>query len=367
MDIGYSTELKKEVSVRDYLSLLGINPERQINVGDMDDTLLTFIRHDICCPSCGVSGASVRCQSDNAGQSLWQFLFVDQENQCLHEPDCWFKASQSEGEVCKTLRLDKTPSNNTVFIQSLLHKAIERNLLTQDAIFDFKRWFFHVKSNNLVKLTITPDKLKHYYFLYCRKASKGDAFHPKMSELSTLKWDVFGRHRVALLDNKLSETIAHHHTSYISKAELSAFLQKSATLFDVRVLSYEYKVLLSIKMFAVTHMHLVVKDKEEDAFLDAFLCLLLFVNRWHYHHTLSMLIDLHNAPQAYAVPSFKVLGLSPFCHYPFLSSVLNINEVSDRLLSEQALKREIIEQIAYLKKESLYWNSSPSTPANRLD
>lgn len=59
MDIGYSTELKKEVSVRDYLSLLGINPERQINIGDMDDTLLTFIRHDICCPSYGVSGASV--------------------------------------------------------------------------------------------------------------------------------------------------------------------------------------------------------------------------------------------------------------------------------------------------------------------
>ncbi|ENP8454751.1 hypothetical protein [Photobacterium damselae] len=359
---SFSMKFDRELDASQYLQLLGYDIGRDPELKSVDKSLRDFIHNDLMCPSCGtkgavlVSGAKGKLSEKNIKQP--HFRFIANDGSDVHDEFCDLREIKPFRDIsCEQINFVESKSLATKLIGEYVSKAIFNGFLNRLDIARFRVWHMNTKKKNMVKLSLREDKLFHYSTIYCRRNKDFDEFHPKLGEVKNLNWKIYALDRIAKKNIAMFDEVSKHTNSCVKEGDLTKLLKKHELIFDVRVLSDKYKLMLKLKSFISRSTGVQFKTKYELSFLDAFTGVLLYVNNWDYQKALFMFIDILNANCGNEPFTDNIVALNPFKDFQKLKSILNMNDVHEWLLTKNELDIELEKEVKTLKSEYEVWQS----------
>lgn len=360
---SFSIKYDRELDATQYLSLLGYDLDKDPELRHVSKEMRDFIHQDLMCPSCGVRGAILVSGSQNKIKSKNtkqpHFRYIDYYNEDTHDELCDFRESKPFKDISvETISFTKSKSENTKLIAEYVSKALHYKLFNRADIANFRVWHLNKKKNNLVKLNIEPTKIPHYVSIFRCKFNEQELFHPALGDITYLDWKFYATERLVRKEKLLLDIVEKHKNHFRNFSEISKYMKNGDYIFDVRILDEKYILIKKLSRFFTLNFKEIFKSKYEISFLDAFLGLIGYVNNWDYNMSKIMIAKIASLPNGDYDNTDNIISLNPFKDYEVIKTVLNMNDVSDKLWNEITFNSEVDNEIAKMKNEYKSWKEN---------
>jgi hypothetical protein len=334
-----------------------------------------FIRGDILCSCCGVSGAQIvgPSKSHTTVKAVRQphFRFRNPTDQDAHLKACEFYKEESLKMKSSLINFADEKSDETRFVRSLVCKGIENGIFSQKSIHDMRQWFFELKCNTGIRMTTTPEAIVWMEGL-CKVPTTGRTFQPSKAEKYNFKWkcaaiDSFAEDHSDLLEFLQKRSVASKFpNSSFKRAKVLSVKHFEQEVWDTSILRPYYKKSLDLAHFAEKHPDLPYQRKRNTAYLRngphtsllALCSLLLFVSNWEPDEAEGLLKKLFEAPSATNDTLGNVMGLNPFHDYGAWEVLAIASELADRSPANLDLGKILEETEARLREEHRIWREA---------
>ncbi|RUO66265.1 hypothetical protein SAMN06297229_0238 [Pseudidiomarina planktonica] len=324
---AYSRTEEREVDVNQVLNLLSLRYGTQYPVksNEIPEKWRTFLRTDIECPCCFVTGVDVVQESiSKTSQKVVRqgyFRFSSPG----HKPECDFAKNDSLGFIPENLVAFGTErSNLTRVIRELVCKGIQNRAFSQKSIRDMREWFFQKKVTALLYVDLDPHlpnwlKNLHYTALPAVN-SVSIPLSAKIVAMPGFDWKYAAKRVLATRHKSTLETIQNkrlwlHELS--TRVESLAKRYSGENVFDPTALKAEYIQSISLaKFISANYGPLVSANKKRNGEVAscvlALSALLLFVKDWDLAKAADLFASISSSSESFDPDLGNVMGLNPF-------------------------------------------------------
>ncbi|MBR9907522.1 MAG: hypothetical protein GYB30_05645 [Gammaproteobacteria bacterium] len=325
---GYSRSEGKELDVGQVLSLLSNrngHSDLQENI-EISAESRAFIRRDIECPCCFVTGAEIvqpgvsKTSRKIIRQGYFRFATPG------HRPECdYFKNDSSSYVPENLIAFGSERSNITREIRALVCKGIQSGLFSQKSIRDMREWFFHMKMGASLDVKLDPRLPGWLYNLRITAVFYGNSDQVPLSativKLPGFDWTsaaqkILTKRHIHALEKSFQQKL-WLDGSLVTRVEVLAKRYNGENVFDPTSLRSEYDQALQLGQF-ITSNYAPLKprtkkssDKLEVCVL-AFSALLLFVGDWDLGRAANLFASISSLPDDFDPDLGNVMGLNPF-------------------------------------------------------
>ena len=327
---AFSTYYARELDPEQLMALINhIDPGTVDPGADLPTPVREWIRGDIVCSSCGATGAQiVRPSHSRARASVVRqghFRFVSATGDDAHHRFCEFRGDASDQHNESLVELGNARTTETRWIRALVCKGIENGIFNQAAIRGMRQWFFDLKTQSRMRMSVPPEAVDWIARLQRHPSHYRWPFHPVHAEMPGYRWDLAATYQFTEDNLPLFELIrgAPHEANTRQKAKALALRYQGLEVFDPAVLRPYYDVTLSLAMFIARNSDSGGGKSRPEEYrftgvplaLLALCALLLFISNWDLNTAIATSARLFAAPRATDDTLGNVIGLNPFHDY----------------------------------------------------
>lgn len=289
-----------------------------------------YLRTDLQCPSCFVTGAEVvRSATNKRGKASRQSFF--RFTAPGHKPHCDFGSPETANAVPENLvSLTESKSKLTRAVRELVCTGIEQAIFSQISIRDMREWFFNTKVKSLFVVKLDPRLYAWVWALHKNAYWSSEALPagvpltPEIATLPQFDWHAEAARRVmtrypqhaanmkAIIDQRLGM-----FGPAGKRAEALTQRFQGRSVFDPTVLSDEYSKTCALADF-IGHNYAPLKAAKGNSGTEsvlAFSALLLFIRGWDIGQAISDFVKIVAAVGSANQDLGNVMGLNPFHDY----------------------------------------------------
>lgn len=326
---AYSRTFKRELDVEQL--------KRLWNNHRKDNIFSEFVKNDIECPCCGVTGAKVVSESrsviSNIVTKQAHFAFTNNNGVDAHLLFCDYYTGQESMirfEKDSVINLSKSGNEVTEAIRVLVCSAIDNDFFQQSDIRNMRKWFYDMRSNNdifvenskhqlnILRMTILRSNRNVEKYIVDKELLKNDWFdldeevYESLATKFTLPFDIKDT-------NGLSYILSRKST--IKKAISLSKKNHGMYEFDRSRLEEKYRLATRLSLYIINNSAFfyekiggsVTKVRSNNPLM-AYSATLLFVNKWDFDKSCQMHLDIYYSSLVDDNLG-NTIGLNPFIHY----------------------------------------------------
>jgi hypothetical protein len=327
---AYSTSHPGEHDVEQTLSWISVKFGQSRAEGSaIPEDVRTYLRTDLQCPSCFVTGAEIVRSAAKSGKANRQAFFrFTTPGHSLH---CDFANPETANAIPENLvSLTESKSNLTRAVRALVSAGIDQGVFSQVSIRDMREWFFGKKIESLFVVTLDPrlyawlSALQKNSFFLSGVLPAGVSLTAEIAALPQFDWRAEATRRVM-------EHYPQHRSNMKAifdqgiqmfgdagkRAESLTQRFEGRAVFDPTVLVDEYRKTRSLADF-IGHNYAPLKAAKGNsgtASVLAFAALLLFIRGWDVSLAISDFLKIVAAVGSANQDLGNVMGLNPFHDY----------------------------------------------------
>ncbi|WP_079433724.1 hypothetical protein [Zoogloea sp. LCSB751] len=362
--ISHSGELDVEQTLHQLSAQFGVP---YTSVDSIPEVWRDYLRIDLQCPSCFVTGAEVvRSTTKKTGKASRQSFF--RFTTPGHKPHCDFGSPETANAIPENLvSLTESKSKLTRAVRELVCTGIEQGIFSQVSIRNMREWFFNTKVESLFVVTLDPQLyawisvLRENTFLSSLGLPAGVALTPEIAALPQFDWRAEAARRVmerypqheANMKAITDQRIIGMFSPAGRRAEALTQRFQGRSVFDPTVLSDEYRKTCALADF-IGRNYAPLKAARGNSGTEsvlAFAALLLFIRDWDIGQAISDFVKIVAAVGRANQDLGNVMGLNPFHDYEAwrilkqlqglnIAVPENIDIKAERMAMEAALRKQ---------------------------
>ncbi|MBJ9573249.1 hypothetical protein [Citrobacter braakii] len=371
---AYSRTFKRELDAKQLESLFDENN------ADSALSFRDFVKADIECPACNVSGghyvAEAKSQSKGNVVKQAHFAFRDSQGKDTHLPFCdFYTGSDKLNVVSNDGRVDfmRSGSEATQLIGLMVCAGIEANIFTQQDIRNMRQWFLDLREQGSFIFNLNPHIVQIARASLIRNKRNRDQYVVDVSETKNSWFDIdnevyqslyFKFPELALDRRDNPELWGIRLKGVITKAKSIIVKDSGTPTFDRSILSEKYQLATQVaSLVRGAHPRLrVLLGYSSSALkssnpLMAFAALLLFVSDWDATAAEKKIEAIMAVKTVTDITAGNVVGLNPFIHYSAWILVKALYELQSELEYEVDFDAEFNSEKERLIK--LYFPGEP--------
>ncbi|WP_456311409.1 hypothetical protein [Serratia proteamaculans] len=365
---AYSRTFKRELDARQLESLFDEN-----NV-DAALSFRDFVKADIECPACNVSGGHyvAEAKSQSKGNIVKQahFAFRDSQGKDTHLPFCdFYTGSDKLDGVANDGRVDfmRSGSEATQQIGLMVCAGIEANIFTQQDIRNMRQWFLGLREQGSFIFNLNPHIVQIARASLIRNKRNRDQYIVDVSETKNSWFDIdyevyqslyFKFPELDLDRRDDPELWGVRLKGVVTKAKSIIVKDSGSATFDRSILSEKYRLATQVaSQVRGAHPRLrVLLGHSASALrgsnpLMAFAALLLFVSDWNVAAAEKKIEAILDVKSVTDITAGNVVGLNPFIHYSAWVLVKALHDLQSELEYEVDFDAEFISEKERLMKQ----------------
>lgn len=326
---AYSISEQKELDVEQVLRALAHRhgSESFVDAGQLPESWREFLRSDLECPSCFVTGAEIvrEATSRETKKSIRQpcFRFAVPG----HHSQCDYACVESNATPENLVNFGIAKSNLTRAVRELVCTGIQTGAFSQKSIRDMREWFFQRKLQASFRVELNPripgwlDKLLRVSFNTPGHLPASVSLTAEIASMPGFDWTTESRrileerHRFVL--NSIREKRLWMH-DVAARIEALANRFQGEMVFDPSVLQEEYDKSLALARF-ISHNYSPISSAEKrDSVATCVLALsalVLFVNDWSLIRATAVFAAIAHSVRDADQSLGNIMGLNPFHDY----------------------------------------------------
>lgn len=327
---AYSISEQKEFDLEQVLNSLArrFGLQKPLDGNEIPEEWREFVRADIECPCCFVTGADIVRESISrtSRRAIRQGYF--RFSSPGHKPECDYAGNDSAGFTPENLvDFGKANSNLTRAIRELVCKGIQTGVFSQRSIRDMRKWFFQRKASALLHVSLDPclpkwlDNLHRItspvqHMLPIEVPLSADIVSIPGFDWKTEATRIFAKRHRATLDTIREERLWGIH--FLSnRIESIAKRYHGEDVFDPTVLQTEYTQSISLARF-ISHNYAPLasaskrRDNDVASCVLALSALLLFISGWNLGKATELFARISTSLDQFNPVLGNVIGLNPF-------------------------------------------------------
>lgn len=371
---AYSRTFKRELDAKQLESLFDENN------ADSALSFRDFVKADIECPACNVSGghyvAEAKSQSKGNVVKQAHFAFRDSQGKDTHLPFCdFYTGSDKLNVVSNDGRVDfmRSGSEATQLIGLMVCAGIEANIFTQQDIRNMRQWFLDLREQGSFIFNLNPHIVQIARASLIRNKRNRDQYVVDVSETKNSWFDIdnevyqslyFKFPELALDRRDNPELWGIRLKGVVTKAKSIIVKDSGTPTFDRSILSEKYQLATQVaSLVRGAHPRLrVLLGYSSSALrssnpLMAFAALLLFVSDWDATAAEKKIEAILAVKTVTDITAGNVVGLNPFIHYSAWILVKALYELQSELEYEVDFDAEFNSEKERLIK--LYFPGEP--------
>ncbi|EFO2305490.1 hypothetical protein DSH47_25130 [Escherichia coli] len=345
---AYSKTFKRELDARQLKNLFDENN------ADSALSFRDFVKADIECPACNVSGGHyvVEAKSQSKGNVVKQahFAFRDSLGKDTHLPFCdFYTGSDKLNVVANDGRVDfmRSGSEATQLIGLMVCAGIEANIFSQQDIRNMRQWFLDLREQGSFIFNLNPHIVQIARASLIRNKRNRDQYIVDVSETENSWFDIDNEVYQSLYF-KFPELALDHRDNHelwgirlkgvVTKAKSIIVKDSGTSTFDRSILSEKYQLATQVaSLVRSTHPRLrVLLGYTTNALrssnpLIAFAALLLFVSDWDVTVAEKKIKSILAVETVTDITAGNVVGMNPFIHYSAWILVKALHELQSEL------------------------------------
>ncbi|WP_455865659.1 hypothetical protein [Pantoea agglomerans] len=365
---AYSRTFKRELDARQLESLYDKN-----NV-DSALSFRDFVKADIECPACNVSGGHyvAEAKSQSKGNIVKQahFAFRDSQGKDTHLPFCdFYTGSDKLNVVANDGRVDfmRSGSEATQQIGLMVCAGIEANIFSQQDIRNMRQWFLGLREQGSFIFNLNPHILQIARASLIRNKRNRDQYIVDVSETTNSWFDIdyevyqslYFKFPELNLDRRNDpELWGVRLKGVVTKAKSIIVKDSGTATFDRSSLSEKYQLTTQVaSLVRGAHPRLrVLLGYSASALrgsnpLMAFAALLLFVSDWDVVAAEKKIEAILDVKSVTDITAGNVVGLNPFIHYSAWVLVKALHDLQSELEYEVDFDAEFNSEKERLKNQ----------------
>ncbi|EFR2683617.1 hypothetical protein KCK33_004506 [Salmonella enterica] len=371
---AYSRTFKRELDAKQLESLFDENN------ADSALSFRDFVKADIECPACNVSGghyvAEAKSQSKGNVVKQAHFAFRDSRGKDTHLPFCdFYTGSDKLNVVSNDGRVDfmRSGSEATQLIGLMVCAGIEANIFTQQDIRNMRQWFLDLREQGSFIFNLNPHIVQIAKASLIRNKRNRDQYVVDVSETKNSWFDIdnevyqslyFKFPELALDRRDNPELWGIRLKGVVTKAKSIIVKDSGTPTFDRSILSEKYQLATQVaSLVRGAHPRLRVllgyssSPLRSSNPLMAFAALLLFVSDWDATAAEKKIEAILAVKTVTDITAGNVVGLNPFIHYSAWILVKALYELQSELEYEVDFDAEFNSEKERLIK--LYFPGEP--------
>lgn len=355
---AYSRSSQKEEDVEQVLMHLSILFGESVTVADnVPETWRAFIRQDLQCPCCFVTGADLvkEAHSKTNKNAVRQacFRFVNPR----HRDHCDFGSKERANTVPENLvAFSDSNSPVTKAVRELVGTGIELGLFSQKSIRDMREWFFNKKIQSMFIVTLDPRFPKWMHSLYRQK------FYSKPGQEIELTPEAVANPKFSWRVAVAREQLLRHpeywafsdafqkkpNPFFFEYSRMSTLARRfhGRSVFDPSVLEKEYETTCELARFiAINYKPLKFAASKKGITVSSVLALaalLMYVRDWNQDFAREDFMKIAGAAGSSNQELGNLMGLNPFHDFRAWQALKAIQEFGIHITEYVDLKAERI-------------------------
>lgn len=358
--ISYPGERDVEQTLNWFSSKFG---QSSIAGDTIPEDLRTYLRTDLQCPCCFVTGAEIVRHAVKSGKASRQSFF--RFTTPGHRPHCDFGSPETANTIPENLvSLTESKSNLTRAVRNLVCTGIEKSIFSQVSIRNMREWFFNKKVESLFAVTLDPrlftwmSALQENYFLSSGALPTGVPLTREIAALPSFDWRAEAARRVmeSYPQHKVNmKAVIDLHGGMFGdigkRAQVLAQRFQGRTIFDPAVLKTEYYKARSLADFIVHNYAPLkaAKGNSGSASVLALSALLLFVREWDVGLAVADFIKIATEVGSANQELGNVIGLNPFHDYQAWELLICLQNLTIAVPNNIDIKKERVEMESALR------------------
>lgn len=345
---AYSRTFKSELDAQQFEKLFNEkNSSSDLNFRD-------FVRADIECPACNVSGGHyvAEAKSSTKGNVIKQahFAFRDSQGEDAHLRFCDFYTGPDKlNVVANDGRIDfmRSGSETTRLIGLMVCAGIEANIFTQEDLRDMRQWFLNLRAQGSFTFNLNPHFLQIARASLIRSKRNKDAYVIDLNQVNNDWFDIdnevyqslFFKFPELSLSRRQNPDIWGITSKGVTAKAKSIIVKDSGTItFDRSILSEKYELATKLashirgahpRLRGLLRNSTSVLRKSNP--LMALAALILFVSDWDVAIAVKKADEILKVKAINDVAAGNVVGLNPFIHYSAWVLVKALHELQAEL------------------------------------
>lgn len=326
---AYSISEQKELDVEQVLRALARRHGAQvfIDVGQLPDSWRAFLRSDLECPCCFVTGAEIvseaisRESKKPIRQPCFRFALPG------HHSQCDYASGDSNATPENLVNFGIAKSSLTRAVRELVCTGIQTSAFSQKSIRDMREWFFQRKLQASFRVELNPripgwlDKLWRASFSTLGHLPASVPLTAEIASMPGFDWTVESRrlleerHQFVLRSIREKRLWMHNVAARI---EALAHRFQGEMVFDPCVLEGEYDKCLGLAHFMSHNYAPFRSGAKRDSVATCVLALsalILFVNDWNLIRATAAFAAIAHSVGDADQSLGNVMGLNPFHDY----------------------------------------------------
>lgn len=365
---AYSRTFKRELDARQLESLF------EENNADSALGFRDFVKADIECPACNVSGghyvAEAKSQSKGNVVKQAHFAFRDSQGKDAHLTYCdFYTGSDKLNVVANDGRVDfmRSGSEATQQIGLMVCAGIEANIFTQQDIRNMRQWFLDLREQGSFIFNLNPHIVQIARASLIRSKRNRERYIVDVSEAKNSWFDIdyevyqslyFKFPELALNHRDNPELWGVRLKGVVTKAKSIIVKDSGTATFDRSILSEKYQLATQVaSQVRDAHPRLrVLLGYSTSALrssnpLMAFAALLLFKSDWDVAAAEKMIEAILAVKSVIDITAGNVVGLNPFIHYSAWVLVKALHDLQSKLEHEVDFEAEFSSEKERLMKQ----------------
>ncbi len=340
---AFSKTYKKELDASQIIEMLTQQNALtgSVSADQIPEEWRTFIRRDLECPCCFVSGAEVVRQavSRTTGRTVRQacFRFVEPG----HHPHCDFAVDANANTVPENLvSFGAENSRLTRAVRELVCSGIQLAIFDQVSIRDMRKWFFQKKNESMFEVTLNPAVPKWVHELWRTSCSAigslptGVELSVEITAIPGFSWK---GEALRLLRERYDDILEVIHREQLWLHDLAdriatlAVRHSEQMVFDPSILKDEYQKSIALASFISSNyapIQAVGKSNQAAASVLALSALLLYVSDWDLKKAISSFAAVAKGVGNADKNLGNVMGLNPFHDYQAWRALKRLQELA---------------------------------------
>lgn len=352
----YSISAQKEEDVRQVLERLSTRfGECVTAVEAVPETWRAFMRQDLQCPCCFVTGAELVKEAHSKASKTPVRQACFRFSNPKHRDHCDFDSAKTANTVPENLvSFSDSNSASTKAVRELVGTGIELGLFSQKSIRDMREWFFIKKTQSMFVLTLDPRFPKWMNSLYREK------FHAKSAEGVELTPEIVANPKFTWRAAVAREQLLRHpeyraFSDAFAKKRNPFFLEyrrigtlarrsQGRAVFDPSLLEEEYRKTCQLAEFIVkNYKPLKFATSNKGVTVSSVLALaalLMFVRDWNLDLARADFSKIADAAGSANQDLGNVMGLNPFHDFRAWQALKAVQEFDIHVPAYVDLKAE---------------------------
>jgi hypothetical protein len=353
---AYSISAQKEEDVGQVLQRLSAQFGESVTaVEAVPETWRTFIRQDLQCPCCFVTGAELVREALSTARKTPVRQACFRFSNPKHRDHCDFDSTKTANTVPENLvAFSDSNSAITTAVRELVGTGIELGLFNQKSIRDMREWFFTKKTESMFVVTLDPRFPKWMHSLYREKfyAKRVEDVEPTPEIVANPK---FSWRAAVAREQLLRHPEYRAFSDAFDKKRNPFFLEYSRIgplarrsqgrlVFDPSSLEEEYRKTCQLAEFIVKNykpLKFVTSNKGITVpSVLALAALLMFVRNWNQDLARVDFAKIAEAAGSSSQDLGNVMGLNPFHDFRAWQALKAVQEFDIHVLEYVDLKAE---------------------------